>query len=372
MTPSTLKVLFVNQWAGLGGAEISLLRLLERLQDRAVTFLACPPGLLAQEAQRRGAQFIPVDIPPLKRLRRTPADEIHRLAEVVAQVDVVHAYSVRAGWFVGPLCRCQGVPMVWSVHDLFSSLWQRLWLRMVALRYACAVVAYSQVLGNQFGRGLRSRVHLIPHGVDTNQFRPLSEDEIAHVRRRLNTPTDRVVVLHVGRLMPFKGQHLFLQMARHVIQRGYPPPVFWLAGDASMGDSRYALWLQQLSQPLGEAVRWLGFQEDIAPIIGAADILVHCSMRPEPFGLVVIEAMACERVVISANRGAPAEIIESGRTGVLTPPNNKEMLTRAVMQLIADESSRQRMGKLARQLVCERYTLQQHVEALLNLYTSLL
>lgn len=367
-----MRILYVNQWQGLGGAEISLLRVLERLpREQVQAVVACPPGALAEEASALGVEVVPVEIPPLRRAGGLNDDALQNLREAIAQSDLVHAYSVRAGWFAGRFCRQLKVPMVWSIHDLFPFPWQKMWLRAVAKRYAQAVVAYSQALQKQMGRNLQHMVHHIPHGVDTTLFRPLEPSSRAEVRRQLGTSASAPVVVHVGRVMPFKGQHLFLRMAQALHQE-HPEAVFWLAGDDSMGDHRYAMKVKAMSERLRSQVRWLGFQRDIASIIAAADVLVHCSTRPEPFGLVILEAMASGTVVVSANRGAPAEILENGLTGILTPPNNPRALAEAVHLLIASEKRRRTIAASARRVVCERYTLDRHVQRLLSLYQSLL
>ncbi|MEJ5251767.1 MAG: glycosyltransferase family 4 protein [Chthonomonadetes bacterium] len=370
-----MRVLYVNQWHGLGGAEISLLRVLEHLpRDEIQPALACPRGALAEEARTLGVEVFPIAFPPLWRGQKPSPHDLQRLSEAIASSDLVHAYSVRAGWYAGRLCRRLRVPMVWSIHDLFPYPWQRMWLRVIAHRYSHAVVAYSEVLQRQFGRGLAHKVHHIPHGVDVQTFVPLSEPERAQVRQRYETPADAPVVLHVGRIMPFKGQHLFLQMAQRLLTE-HPnrhTPTFWLAGDDSMGDPRYAQRVREMSRTIHPSVRWLGFLHDIAPVIAAADVLVHCSTRPEPFGLVILEAMACGTAVVSANRGAPAEILEHGRTGLLSPPNDVGSLADAVCTLLEDGTRRQLLLANARRVVCERYTLQQHVRQLVGLYRSLL
>lgn len=368
-----MKVLYVNQWGGLGGAEVSLLRVLENLPREIQPVLACPPGALAEEARATGVEVVPVQIPSLRHRDKPRAGDIQRLRQAIMCCDLVHAYSVRAGWFAGRLCRQLHVPMVWSIHDLFPFPWQRLWLQTVARRYAQAVVAYSQILQKQFGGGLRYKVHLVPHGVDIRTFAPLEDTQRGQVRQRFATPADAPVVLHAGRLMPFKGQHLFLQMAQNLLRkRESPLPVFWLAGDDSMGDHRYAMKIRERATSMEPQIRWLGFRRDIAPVIAAADVLVHCSTRPEPFGLVVLEAMACGTAVVSANRGAPAEIIEDGRTGLLTPPNDAAALTEAVHTLLADAERRRAIGVSARRVVCERYTLEGHIHRLVGIYHALL
>lgn len=369
------RVLYVNQWHGLGGAEISLLRVMEQLpRGQIQPTLACPPGTLAEEAIAMGVEVFPVEFPSPILGGKPSATDMQRLYDAIASSDIVHAYSVRTGWYAGRLCRRLHVPMVWSIHDLFPFAWQRIWLQMVAHYYAHGVVAYSGILQRQFGRSSRHKVYLIPHGVDTQKFFPIGTPQRAQIRQQFQTPVDALIVLHMGRIMRFKGQHLFLQTAQRLLSK-YPyqhKPTFWLAGDDSMGDPRYAQRMQDESRKIQPFVRWLGFQRNVSPVVAAADVLVHCSTHPEPFGLVILEAMACGTAVVSANRGAPTEIIEHGRTGLLLPPNDVSALAQGVYRLIEDDEQRQSIAANARRVACERYTLQQHVQQLIDLYRSLL
>lgn len=369
------RVLYVNQWHGLGGAEISLLRVMEQLPRGQIhPTLACPPGTLAEEASAMGVEVLPVEFPSPIRGGKPSANDMQRLYDAIACSDIVHAYSIRTGWYAGRLCRRLRVPMVWSIHDLFPFPWQRMWLKMVARHYAHAVVAYSGILQRQFGRGLKHKVYLVPHGIDPERFSPMGDSQRAQVRQQFQTRADALVVLHMGRIMPFKGQHLFLQAAQRLLSKylHQHKPTFWLAGDDSMGDPRYAQRVQEESRKIQPFARWLGFQCNVAPVIAAADVLVHCSTRPEPFGLVILEAMACGTAVVSANRGAPTEIIQHGHTGLLLPPNDVFALAEAVQSLLDDDERRRSLAANARWVVCERYTLQQHVQRLVDLYRSLL
>lgn len=370
-----LRVLYVNQWGGLGGAEISLLRVLRHLpREQVQPVLACPQGQLREAANALGVPTVCVELPSIRRGGIFRTARLQDLHSAIAQADVVHAYSVRAGWYAGIICRDLKVPMVWSVHDLISLPWQKVWLRAVARRYADSVVVYSLALRKQFGTRLAHKLFLIPHGVDTHEFRPITPEERQQVRAQFDTPPDASVVLHVGRVMPFKGQHLFLRMAQRLIDSigADEAPMFWLAGDESMGDRRYAQYTRRLSVNISLHVRWLGFQHNIAPIIAAADVLAHCSTRPEPFGLVILEAMACGTAVVSANRGAPTELIEHEKTGVLAPPNNLEELSQSVHYLLANPERRQTMAERARHVASRFYPLSGHVQRLIEHYQSLL
>jgi glycosyltransferase involved in cell wall biosynthesis len=85
------------------------------------------------------------------------------------------------------------------------------------------------------------------------------------------------------------------------------------------------------------------------------DVVVHCSVEPEPFGRVVIEAMAASRPVVAYDWGGPHEIMVSGETGLLVPPGDIGHLSAAVLSLLRDPEKRQAMGAAGRARAAGHY-----------------
>ena len=88
----------------------------------------------------------------------------------------------------------------------------------------------------------------------------------------------------------------------------------------------------------------------------AADVVVHASVQPEPFGLVLLEAMASECALIAAGAGGPREVVEDGTNGVLVPPGDPAALAGALERLLADEEERRRLGRRGRETVLAKHT----------------
>jgi glycosyltransferase involved in cell wall biosynthesis len=99
---------------------------------------------------------------------------------------------------------------------------------------------------------------------------------------------------------------------------------------------------------LESAVRFTGDQDRTAPFLAGADVVVHSSRTPEPFGLVVLEAMLAGRAVVAPAAGGPLEIVEPGVTGLLVPPGDASGLAAAILTLFRDPSLRLRMGAAGR------------------------
>jgi len=108
-----------------------------------------------------------------------------------------------------------------------------------------------------------------------------------------------------------------------------------LVGDALFGETAYAQSLRTQAETLGIAdrVHFAGFQQDVAAWMKAMDVIVHASIQPEPFGLVIIEAMAAGKPVIASNGGAVPEIVRHGENGMIIEPGDASKLAVAINTL---------------------------------------
>ncbi len=154
----------------------------------------------------------------------------------------------------------------------------------------------------------------------------------------------------VGRIAPWKGQHVFLE----AFARAFPDgdSVARIVGAPLFGadEEEYARSLPDLAERLGVAGRvdFAGFRTDVGHELAQFDVLVHASVLPEPFGQVVVEGMAAGLPVVAAAAGGPAEVVEAERTGLLYPPGDTDALAGALRRLAGDEALRARLGDAAR------------------------
>jgi glycosyltransferase involved in cell wall biosynthesis len=118
-------------------------------------------------------------------------------------------------------------------------------------------------------------------------------------------------------------------------------------------------------------VGFTGFVSAVAPVMRALDIVVHASTQPEPFGLVIAEAMACGRAVIVSAAGGAAEIIEDGIDAMAHSPGDAEELARLIGKLANDPSMRQRLGDAAAKASARRFTYERLAADLVPIYQSI-
>jgi glycosyltransferase involved in cell wall biosynthesis len=130
--------------------------------------------------------------------------------------------------------------------------------------------------------------------------------------------------------------------------------------------------LQQIQKNgLSEAVRLLGFRSDVLALINAADVFVLPSPA-EPFGLVLLEAMALGKPAIATQAGGPLEIVVPEETGLLVPPSSPEALAEALSRLLADAQLRQSMGQKGRERFCAHYTARRMAHDMVAVYQQAL
>ena len=115
-----------------------------------------------------------------------------------------------------------------------------------------------------------------------------------------------------------------------------------------------------------------GARRDVAACLDAMDIAIHSSTNPEPFGRVLIEAMALGRPLIAPREGGPLEIVVDGETGVLIPPRDTAALAGAIDRLVSDPALRRKLGNAGRARVDAMFDIRHHVHALETIFDEML
>jgi glycosyltransferase involved in cell wall biosynthesis len=117
-------------------------------------------------------------------------------------------------------------------------------------------------------------------------------------------------------------------------------------------------------------VTFTGHIEPAAAAFAAADIVAHTSILPEPFGRVIVEAMAAGRPVVAAAAGGALEIVREGETGRLVPPGDPAALAQALSELAADKAQRQRLGLAGRARAEQEYALPVMAERFMRVWAK--
>jgi glycosyltransferase involved in cell wall biosynthesis len=358
------KVLYVDGNAHIiGGREIFLEDSLfhHRLFTPYVIFTN--DGILPQRIKKKGFPRIDtLKAVRLRHLHRT-IPSIWKIAGFIRrqQIDVVishHCHAWIYGGLAARLARVRGVLFAQGIFEPQQS-WlanpiERVALKVPADLYLANSAASLASLKMILGEGIPGEVlHL---AINLRQFDPNRWDQyLPDLRAELGlSPEQRVVVLS-GRIQEWKGQEILIRAAPAVLGR-HPQAVFLVVGRPSLeSDLRYYRKLRDLVNDLGigRQVIFTGFREDLPRILSLAEVVVHASIEPEPFGLVVIEGMAMGKPVIATAMGGPLEIIDPGRDGLLVPPGEAPALAAAINALLADRGLSRKMGLRAREKAAE-------------------
>jgi glycosyltransferase involved in cell wall biosynthesis len=246
-------------------------------------------------------------------------------------------------------------------------------LRNVFLRDADAFVAMSRRIRDEFlEMGVPAdRVWHLPHGVDTERFRPASDQEKTALRRALGLPADALLVTYTGRLLRGKGLEVLLS-AFAKVAASEPAARLVLVGSGAGQALSAEEELEALAHRLDVAplVVFAGRVENVPDYLRASDVFAFPSVF-EALGLSLIEAAACGLPCVGARTGGIVDVIEEGRSGALVAPGDVNALGLALLALLSDAGRRRALGERAREIACARFDLRDNVLAYRSLFREL-
>ena len=211
-------------------------------------------------------------------------------------------------------------------------------------------------------------VRRIYDGVDLKQFRN-NRERRATARKRFGLEDQTVVIGLIATHLAWKGHDLYLQALAQVCHKTDSVRGL-VVGSRPTHAEPLSPSPKESAHQLGIADRiiWSGHLPDPAPAYAACDVAVHASKQPEPFGLVVVEAMACGLPVVAAEAGGPSEIVLHGETGLLYPMGKASALAGALETLISRPQWRGRLGDAARRRAAEHFDEQKGWALLFDVY----
>ena len=229
------------------------------------------------------------------------------------RIDLVHLNnSPKSGyddWL--PAARLIGIPFIsFAMGD--PILEPRI-IRLAARRMDHVIAISDYMKAAMLRAGIRedrlTRVYL---GVDAAALRAAVQRPAAATRSALGVPEDAVHVVMVGNIRRWKGQYVLLDALSAMPARTRERIHVSFVGAATVHDGEYQAELEALARASGSGnrVRFLGARNDVPTLLASADIAVHASVKKEPFGLVVPEAMAQGVAVVASKFGGPGEVID--------------------------------------------------------------
>ena len=200
---------------------------------------------------------------------------------------------------------------------------------------------------------------VIPNGIDADQY----DLEGMPVPHEWDIPENVPVVACIGRLSPQKNPLLMLRAAASVVRR-VRNVLFVFAGE---GPLERTCRSEARKMGLQGNVRWLGWVEDVRPLLARMDLLA-LSSKWEGMPNVLLEAMAYGKPVVTSNVGGCGELVVQGETGFLFEQGDATTLGERVEELLLDDELCRELGSRGRRRVMERFSLERMVRANEELY----
>lgn len=420
-----MRVVYLNPSATMGGAEVALLEILSSIReaepDWKLDFIVAEDGPLVAKARSLGVATTVVRFPPsLARLGDSsaggPAGTRTRRLSLLRQLlfasnrirvyaaslrralrelapDVIHTNGFKMH-ILGALAKPAAVPLIWHVHDYVQP--RPVMVKLMKLcRRRCKIAlanSNSVALDLKAACGQTLQVQTLYNGIDTTVFSPRGDRLDLDLLSGL--PPAGPNVIRVGMLATFarwKGHEVFLRALSLV-----PPELpirGYIVGDAlyqTDGSQYSAGELKAMAGQLGisDRVGFSGFVDQPASAMRWLDIVVHASTAPEPFGLVIVEGMACGRAVIASEAGGAAELIQT--KSIPNPQTNNSQtspdtdinalghspgdapgLADCITELARDPHLRARLGAAGRATAERRFNRAHLAKELIPIYRSI-
>jgi len=313
----------------------------------------CPDGIVV-----RG--YTPWERVGGKDVRFAPALETLSIGLAMARdpvdADVVHAHTWYADMGALWISQLYRIPLVvtlhsmeplrpWKADQLGSGYLVSSWIEKTAVEAAHRVIAVSHKMREDILAHFEAdpaRVVVIHNGIDPDLFKP-TEARDALDRLGVRPP----YVLFVGRITDQKGIFHLLEAARQL------PPGVQVVVCASAPDTPEIE--ERLRRAVAEmpSVRWIN---EMVPVDVVTQLYSHaavfaCPSVYEPFGLINLEAMACQTAVVASAVGGIVEVVEDGKTGLLVPPARPDALAEALNRVLANPALARAMGQAGRRRV---------------------
>jgi glycosyltransferase involved in cell wall biosynthesis len=389
---SPKNILVVHNNNDLYGAEKVLLELLSRLErSRFVPIVVLPTDTrhinrLSPELAKLNIEccFIPLGVLrrkyfKLHKLRRFSFEVlagVRQLVRLIRKRNIALVHTNTNTILASPLAaRLTSVPHIWSIHELMvEPATVRSALHYMIPRFSTRVVTVSQAVRDHMLKDaakFADRFTFVRGAIDVEPF--LIAKGRARVRAEWGVREDEVLIGMAGRVTRWKGQSIFVQAAKLIAER-HPQVKFAAVGGVFDTEKFYMDRFRKEVHDAGLENRLTinDFRADMPDVFAAFDVFVLPSILPEPFGLVVIEAMASGKPVVATAPGGPSETVVDGETGFLVPPSDASAMAKALEELLADPQKRISMGEAGRRRAREVFSLPRYVAEFEELYDAVL
>jgi glycosyltransferase involved in cell wall biosynthesis len=371
-----MKVLHIQKVGGIGGSERHLLSLLPAL---AAAGIEVKMHVLSGEGSERF-------VGPMKELGidtsvapagpdLSPASLLRVIRAVRRfRPDLIHTHLMHADVYGQIAGRVTGIPAVCSIHGTLS-IYRRQPYRSIArltghlARRTITISDHAGRFVKELGLAPSDRIRMVHYGIDSSLW-GFSEKKRERARADLGLEPKDVAVAVASRLVEHKGHHFLLDAVAKA-RTQVPQLKLLIAGGGPLLGS-----LEEHARQLvpAEAVRFLGYVQDVPMLMNACDVVVFPTLASfgEGFGLAALEGMAAGRPVVASAVDSLPEIVVDGETGFLVPPGEVHELAERLIRLTDDQRLRKQMGERGRERSQAAFSLEAMAQKTRGVYEEVL
>lgn len=362
----------------MGGLERGTVEVATYMQQHGIkNFVASKGGRLVYDLEKAKIPHLKLDL-KTKNIFKMRANA-KKLEQYIRDnnINIVHARSRAPAWSAYWAAKRAGVHFVTTFHGTYGlGPWGIKKVYNKIMTYGERVIAISEhikkhILGNY--KTNEGKIRLIHRCVDIEKFNPeaVSQERIIKTVKEFNIPDDKPVLLLIGRLTNWKGQHLLIEALSQLKHKDY----YCLIVGPDQGRVKYSEYLRDLVKKyhLEGSVAFHGQTTDVAALMMVSNIVLSTAIEPEAFGRISIEGQAMGKVVVASNIGGSLDTITDGVTGKFFYSNNPASLAEAIdwaLDLPAEEIKK--ISKAGIQNVHNNFTKDIMCEKTIAVYSELL
>lgn len=384
------KILFFDHSPIMSGAEYSLLDILQGLKNKPMDYrlLTVQGSRLVKRANDIGIGTIEISLPerllyinkndfqkqPFK-IIRSAGSVIKTVIEISGilrrgKYGAIYTNTLKSHILGGLAGRMAGTKVIWHMRDIPIQPRPKRAVQALAAFIPDRIIAVSEAVGRQFdGR----KVAVIHNGIDAEAIQKKAAREMpAEIRRSMDSSSGGPAIGIVGQIARWKGQDVFLRAAK-ILAEKLPQAKFLIIGEALFDEKDFRRELDDFvgNNDLQKRAIFTGHLENVYPMLKQLDVMVHCSVEPEPFGRVIIEAMALGVPVIATRGGAVEEIITNGENGLIVSPGDPDQLAGIIERLLADKPLSNRIVSSGTVKVQKVFSLREMLDKIYDLIGQL-
>jgi glycosyltransferase involved in cell wall biosynthesis len=374
--PEPINVLYVCATGEMGGVERFIDSVISHHHPEIVraVVLTFQQGSWLSKLQNKGISTYCIHNGRL----RQPLRIVRETSQILKKenIHIVHSAYSWSHALISPAAMMHKCQSVWMHH---GPIGKKKWQGFMSLMPASLLLTNSQFMQQQLANTwhLAKKMDVIYYGLDSEEFAPNPTNR-NEFRNHYGIEDSQIAIGIVGFLDTWKGQNVFIEAISLLKKLALPIRPFIIGGPRTGLASERCLDFEQKLHKLArlhqieDALIFTGHIDiKTTGALDGLDIFVHASTEPEPFGMVLLEAMAKAKPIVASAEGGPCEILTHEKDGLLIQPRLPETLAQAIKQLCENPALRTRLGQAARQTVITKFNPKIAASNLENWYVKL-